>query len=177
MTFTVFKVVAVFCGLFALARGQSTNVQRCLISRGGLPLNTHVHGCTTPPCLLPQLQDAVIDVIFEAPRTINNMTTLATATLNFIVEVTIPLDLQENSVTCNFLTNAACPIQQGENIRYRLNMFIESFFPVNTVATVEFRVRDNEVGDDIWCTRVPIRIQPPQSAAASDSIPALLTAE
>ncbi|XP_052738871.1 uncharacterized protein LOC112056159 [Bicyclus anynana] len=177
MMFTVFKVVAIFCGLFALARGQSTDVHRCLISKGILPLNAHVHGCTTPPCLLPQLQDVVIDVIFEAPRTISNMTTLATAILNFIIEVDFPYDLQANSVTCNFFTNTFCPVLQGEIVQYRLNMFIESVFPVNTVATVEFKVRDNEAGEDIWCVRVPIRILPPQPAAASDSLPALLTAE
>ncbi|XP_069356704.1 uncharacterized protein [Maniola hyperantus] len=133
-----------------------------ILHSGDLPLNVLVHGCGEPPCLLPQLQDAVIDVIFRAPRTISNMTTFATATVNIIIDMTVPYDLGEYAKTCNFFTNTWCPILEGEIVKYRLKMYIERFFPVNTFATAEFMIVDNDRnGELIWCIRLPIRITPP----------------
>ncbi|XP_050353425.1 uncharacterized protein LOC126775490 [Nymphalis io] len=147
----------VLCALVAFVRGQTTVVDKCIINEGDLPIHQYVEGCTTPPCLLPQLQDVVINVVFRASRTIRSMRTLATASVNFGVNIDIQYDLGANAVTCNFLTNTYCPVIKDEVIQYTLKMYIEPLFFVGTSATVEFRV----VGDNsepLWCLRLAIRI-------------------
>ncbi|CAH2229495.1 uncharacterized protein LOC120628257 [Pararge aegeria] len=161
----MFRLIVVFCAVLVVARAQTTKVNQCINSRGPLPINAYVQGCAEPPCQLPQLQNVVIDVIFRAPRTITNMTTLASASFNFIIGVSIPYDLGENSKTCNFFTNSFCPIREGEVVQYRLQMFIESFFVVGTLANAEFRIVDNDRNREvIWCIRLPIQITPPLPA-------------
>ncbi|PZC78635.1 NPC intracellular cholesterol transporter 2-like [Helicoverpa armigera] len=148
----------VFCALVALV-SANTQVSRCVNHSGALPDSTNIEGCTRPPCVLPQLQDAVIHLNFRAPRAIRSMRTLATAYLGVIP---IPYDLGQNSVTCNFLTNANCPVSANQSLRYTLRMPIEPFFPVGTQVTVEFRVVDQDNGA-VVCLRVPIRIAPPRA--------------
>ncbi|CAH0713525.1 unnamed protein product, partial [Brenthis ino] len=148
----VLSVLIVFVGC------QTTQVSRCLFYNADLPMNAYVEGCIVPPCLLPQGQDAVINVIFRAPRIIKNMKTLASASLLGITP--IEHDLEENAITCNFLTNTYCPLLPDEVVQYKLKMFIETFFPVNLPVIVEFRVAD-ENDDLLWCLRLNIRIAPP----------------
>ncbi|GBP92350.1 hypothetical protein EVAR_65140_1 [Eumeta japonica] len=147
---------------FAVAvHADTTSVQTCTSNPGDLPLNTYIVGCVTPPCELPQLQDAVINIIFRADRVLNNMRTLATAYLSVgIVTIPINYDLQENAITCHFLTNTYCPVLEGEVVQYTLNMFIMEIFPVGTSVTVEFRVVD-EAGQPVLCIRMPITVTPP----------------
>ncbi|XP_047538566.1 NPC intracellular cholesterol transporter 2 [Vanessa atalanta] len=130
-----------------------------VINEGDLPINQHVEGCITPPCLLPQLQDVVINVVFRATRTSRSMRTLATASVNFGITIDIEYDLGPNAVTCNFLTNTYCPVLKDEVIQYTLKMYIEPLFIVGTAATVEFRVV-GETNEPLWCLRIPIRIVP-----------------
>ncbi|GBP92353.1 hypothetical protein EVAR_65143_1 [Eumeta japonica] len=147
---------------FAVAvHADTTSVQTCTVNQGALPLNTYIVGCVTPPCDLPQLQDAVINIIFRADRVLNNMRTLATAYLTIgIITIPINYDLQENAITCDFLTNTYCPVLEGEVVQYILNMFIMEFFPVGTEATLEFRVTDGD-NQMVFCIRLDIRITPP----------------
>uniref|UniRef100_A0A2A4JDD2 MD-2-related lipid-recognition domain-containing protein n=1 Tax=Heliothis virescens TaxID=7102 RepID=A0A2A4JDD2_HELVI len=97
------------------------------------------------------------------------MTTLATAYLTTILgTVPIPYGLGENAVTCNFLTNTYCPVVGGEVIQYTLNMYIESFFPVDTQAAIEFRIVDDS-NSPVMCIRVPIRIAAPLTFSERNS--------
>ncbi|CAH0758381.1 unnamed protein product [Diatraea saccharalis] len=146
----------VFLATILVVRGQSTAVNRCNVFPGELPLNVYIEGCVTPPCRLPQLQDAVLNIVFRAPRAMQSMTTLATAFLGIIP---VPYPLGDNAVTCNFLQNSSCPVVEGEILIYQLRMYIEPFFPVGTQATVEFRVVDQNNSAFI-CIRVPILIVP-----------------
>ncbi|XP_046963957.1 uncharacterized protein LOC124532888 [Vanessa cardui] len=149
----------VLCALIAFVKGETTSVDRCVINEGDLPINQHVEGCTEPPCLLPQLQDVVINVVFRAPRTYRSMRTLATASVNFGITIDLEYDLGANAVTCNFLTNTYCPILKDEVVQYTLKMYIEPLFFVGTSAIVEFRVV-GEANEPVWCIRIPIRIVP-----------------
>ncbi|OWR52407.1 ecdysteroid-regulated protein [Danaus plexippus plexippus] len=136
------------CNVGPIVRGQASN--------GSLPINAYVVGCTEPPCSLPQNQDVVIRVVFKAPRILHDMKTKVVAFLG--IAVNYPLG--QNEVTCNFLTNADCPVLEGEIVEYSLRMFIEPFFPTVPV-TIEFRVEDSDAVP-VWCIRLPIVIVRPQ---------------
>ncbi|XP_053617621.1 uncharacterized protein LOC128679412 [Plodia interpunctella] len=161
----MFRLV-VFCALLVGIHGQTTQVSTCTSHIGDLPLNTYIEGCDSPPCILPQLQDVVMHIVFRAPRTMRTMTTLATAYLSGnIITIPIPYDLGENSITCNFLNNSYCPVLEGEVLQYTLKMFIEEFFPVGTSAPIEFRVVGETNSDPVFCIRVPIIIAPAVDSA------------
>ncbi|XP_072934711.1 uncharacterized protein [Epargyreus clarus] len=156
----MFRFVVLLCAV-SLVLGQTTQVSQCTNHGGELPMNTYIEGCAVPPCLLPQLEDAVISMIFRAPRLLRSMRTLATAYLNMgLITVPIPYNLGENAITCNFLTNTYCPVLAGEVVQYTLRMFIESTFPVGTAANIEFRVVD-ESNLPLLCIHLAIRVEPP----------------
>ncbi|XP_045770932.1 uncharacterized protein LOC123871273 [Maniola jurtina] len=159
--------IVVFCVFAVVVEGwaHTTTVNRCIHSGGQPPLNAFVHGCTNPPCLLPQLDDLIVDVTFATPRNISEMTTLLTASFNIGgMQLNVPVDLGQNARTCNFLTlPPTCPIQSGENAQYRFKWRIEPFIAVGTQANVELSVVDNDRNNEvIWCIRLPIRILPPE---------------
>ncbi|CAH2093534.1 unnamed protein product [Euphydryas editha] len=158
--------IILLCGLFAFARSQTTTVSQCILQESELPINQYVHGCITPPCLLPQLQDAVIDVVFRAPRNIRSMSTRATANV-FGININYPL--ADAADTCRFLTNTYCPLLNGEIVQYTLNMYIESFFPAGISTTIEFRVVD-EREDTLWCIRLPVTITSPVTARLEQTL-------
>ncbi|XP_041972310.1 uncharacterized protein LOC121728236 [Aricia agestis] len=145
--------------LLVCARAQSTAVSRCVNNAGDLPINTQVSGCVTPPCQLPQLTMAEIDIIFRAPRTIRSMGTFARASLLLgsfeAPAISYPLGAAE--ITCDYITNTYCPLMEGEVVQYRLNMFIEAFFPIGTNANVEFFAAD-ENSQPVFCLRMAIGI-------------------
>ncbi|XP_050552952.1 uncharacterized protein LOC118274887 [Spodoptera frugiperda] len=152
----MYRFVVSFSALLALAAANTTQVSQCQHTQAPLPSNTYIQGCTSPPCALPQLQDAIVDMEFVAPRLLTNMRTLATV---YILggSLALPFDLGANSETCNHLTNASCPVAAGQTLGYTLRMFIEAFFPVGTEVTVEFRIVDQS-NAPVVCARVPIRI-------------------
>ncbi|CAH2093533.1 unnamed protein product [Euphydryas editha] len=153
----MFRIV-VLCTLFVIVHSQVTSVSQCVVNPADLPIHQYVHGCLTPPCLLPQGQDIVVDVVFRAPHTIRRMRTLAKALITIFGSTTeINYPLGNNEVTCNFLTNTYCPVLAGEVVQYTLKMFIETWFPADFPVTVEFRVVDDKE-DAIWCIRVPISV-------------------
>ncbi|CAD0250237.1 unnamed protein product [Spodoptera exigua] len=154
------RVVAYVCALLALAHGQTTNVNQCTFHSGPLPIHTYIEGCVTPPCVFPQVQDAVVNIKFRAPRAVQSMTTHATAFLS-IIPIFYPLG--EAAQTCNYLTNSSCPLEEGEEVQYSLNMFIEPAFPAGTSLPIEFRIVDDN-NNNLVCIRVPIRIAPPVSS-------------
>ncbi|XP_050552951.1 uncharacterized protein LOC118274808 [Spodoptera frugiperda] len=157
----MYRFVVSFSALLALAAANTTQVSQCQHTQAPLPSNTYIQGCTSPPCALPQLQDAIVDMEFVAPRDMTSMRTLATAYLRVgLVNLPIPYDLGANSETCNHLTNASCPVAAGQTLGYTLRMFIEAFFPVGTEVTVEFRIVDQS-NAPVVCVRVPIRIVSP----------------
>ncbi|RVE40259.1 hypothetical protein evm_015091 [Chilo suppressalis] len=98
-------------------------------------------------------------------RTMQSMSTLATAFLGFLP---VPYPLGDNAVTCNFLQNSFCPVLEGEVLIYKLNMFIESFMPVGTSASVEFRIVDQN-SSPVMCIRVPIQIVPPVNSRSNST--------
>ncbi|RVE49122.1 hypothetical protein evm_006243 [Chilo suppressalis] len=157
--------VVVLLAAILTVRAQTTAVSRCTVFSGALPLNVNIEGCETPPCRLPQLQDAVINVVFRAPRTMQSMSTLATAFLGFLP---VPYPLGDNAVTCNFLQNSFCPVLEGEVLIYKLNMFIESFMPVGTSASVEFRIVDQN-NSAVMCIRVPIQVVAPVNSRSNST--------
>ncbi|XP_047033068.1 uncharacterized protein LOC124639669 [Helicoverpa zea] len=162
------RAVILFCVVLAV-RGQTTDVSQCTANPGPLPINAYIAGCGAPPCNLPQLQDAVINIIFRAPNTIRTMRTLAVAYIpSPLGNIPFPYGLGDNAETCNFLTNTYCPVVQGEVIQYTLRMYIESFFPVDTQVSIEFRIVD-EANSPVMCIRVPIRITAPETFGARNS--------
>ncbi|XP_059048213.1 uncharacterized protein LOC131843556 [Achroia grisella] len=160
-----------FSAVLAVAYGQTTPVSQCTSNAGVLPINTYIEDCYDPPCLLPQLEYVVIHIAFRAPRTMRSMRTLATAYLSVIggIAIPVPYDLQENAVTCNFLTNTYCPVLESEVVLYTLHMFIESFMPVDTSAAIEFRVVDQSDNTPVFCLRTNIRVTPPLGKAIASS--------
>ncbi|KAF9408346.1 hypothetical protein HW555_011935 [Spodoptera exigua] len=157
----MYRFIALFSALLALAAANTTQVSQCVHHQGALPRNTHIQGCTRPPCALPQLRDAIVNMEFVAPRRMTSMRTLATAYMRVgSATVPVPYDLGANSVTCNHLTNASCPVSSGQTLRYALRIFIEAFFPVGTEVTVEFRIVDQS-NSPVVCVRVPLRIVSP----------------
>ncbi|KPI99082.1 hypothetical protein RR46_10400 [Papilio xuthus] len=164
------RIVVFLCVAAAAVTAQTTSVTQCSRNPGELPLNAHVEGCLTPPCLLPQLQDAVINVVFHTPRVLRSMTTRATALLQ-LGAITLPVEynLAENADTCRFLTNTYCPLLAGEVVSYTLRMFIEPFFPVGTSLNIEFRVVDDSE-EPVWCIRMPIQIVAPLVARSAPAI-------
>ncbi|XP_026313490.1 uncharacterized protein LOC113225400 [Hyposmocoma kahamanoa] len=150
--------------VFAAANAQ-TDISRCIVNSGELPDFVEVVGCTSTPCLLPQLEYAEINMRFRAPYTMVSMRTLATYYLHVgPTLVPVPYDLAENSFTCNFLTGANCPVLQGEVLSYRLRIFMESFLPVGTQATLEIRIVNVLNSNSFVCIRFPFRVEPPLPA-------------
>ncbi|CAK1589938.1 unnamed protein product [Parnassius mnemosyne] len=149
----------------ALAIAEGTNVARCIHHAGALPASTRIEGCNNPPCVLPQLRDAVIHMTFRAPRNMQSMRTLATA---YVGSVPVPYDLGNNANTCNHLTNTRCPVNSGTNVQYTLRMYIDRWFPVGTSVTVEFRIVDQS-NNPVVCIRVPITISRPNRMIAGES--------
>ncbi|GBP35455.1 hypothetical protein EVAR_94908_1 [Eumeta japonica] len=112
---TMLTKLVLSCALFG-HRLRLQHQRRSTANPGDLPLNTYVEGCRDPPCQLPQLQDAVINVQFRAPRPLATLRTLATAYLRIgLISIPINYDLQEHSETCQFLTNAQCPLAEGSS--------------------------------------------------------------
>ncbi|KOB70754.1 Niemann-Pick type C2 protein Npc2-t01 [Operophtera brumata] len=147
----------VFCSLLSVVFADI--VSQCRNNAGSLPISTEVVGCSSSPCRLPQLEDAVINIKFKAPRDSTSLRTLATAYLGFIP---IPYDLGANSNACNGLGNAQCPVNVDQELDYALRMYIEPFFPVGTTTTVEFRVVD-DTNAAAFCVRMPIVIAAPRN--------------
>ncbi|CAH2986451.1 unnamed protein product [Chilo suppressalis] len=162
-TVNMLRVVVLLAAILTV-RAQTTAVNRCTVFSGALPLNVYIEGCETPPCRLPQLQDAVIDIVFRAPRPMQSMTTLATAFLGILP---VPYPLGDNAVTCNFI-QSSCPVREGEILTYQLKMFIESFMPVGTSASVEFRIVDQN-NSAVMCIRVPIQVVAPVSSRSNST--------
>ncbi|CAG9126457.1 unnamed protein product [Plutella xylostella] len=153
-----YTIVALLCAAAAVDAElyyNSTAVTRCTrSSRAELPMNVYIQGCVDPPCSLTQLKDAEMDVVFQAPRYLEDMETLATAYLGI---VPIPYPLGQDSFTCNNLVNSYCPLLEGEVLKYKLKLYIEEFMAVGVSANIEFRVRERG-GADLFCFRTNIRI-------------------
>ncbi|CAG4917639.1 unnamed protein product [Colias eurytheme] len=156
--------VIFFCAVLALAKGQSTPVEQCNTGYGDPPINAYLEGCTTMPCRVPLGENAVIDVVFESPRTIRSMKTVARASLG---PIAFNYTLGENEVTCNNLENTYCPLQKGEIVQYTLRMFIEPVFPTIGVQ-VDFLVEDEDQ-IPLWCIRIRIQVVDSQVKRISNS--------
>ncbi|CAH0595219.1 unnamed protein product [Chrysodeixis includens] len=146
----------VLLSVAAVISGQSTPVNQCTHNSGPLPIHAYIEGCDSLPCDLPQLQDAVIHMIFRAPETIHRMRTFATAILPPLPAFNYPLF--SNGETCNFLTNTYCPVVKGEVIQYTLRMYIQPSFQVGVQPEIEFMINDHDRNKEITCIRVPLRI-------------------
>ncbi|KAJ8711188.1 hypothetical protein PYW07_008430 [Mythimna separata] len=152
------RAVVLLCAILALTEGRTTQFSQCTGSFSGLlPINAYLAGCDLPPCVLPQGQDALVNIVFRAPHNILSMRTVAMAYLSFIP---IPYDLGEKAITCNYLANTYCPLVRDEVVMYTLNMPIEEFMPVGTQLPVEFRVMDDN-NRAIMCIRAVVRVAPP----------------
>ncbi|XP_049879197.1 NPC intracellular cholesterol transporter 2-like [Pectinophora gossypiella] len=156
------RVLAVSSLIVLGAAQGSSNVAQCVRNEGELPLSTFVRGCQGSPCLLPQNEELVIDMVFKAPRLITEMRTLATVFMG-ILPIIFPLE--ENSVTCNFLTNTYCPIVEDTIVHYILRLPISAVFPIGTSVIVEFHVVDltTSPNQPLLCIRVPVSIVPPNN--------------
>ncbi|XP_037974647.2 uncharacterized protein LOC119693864 [Plutella xylostella] len=138
---------------------NSTAVSRCTESSGAaLPLHVLVAGCAAPPCRLPQLQHAELDIVFQAPRYVETMETVATA---YFLGQSTEYPLGPDAATCAGLLNSYCPVLRGEVLRYKLRLFIERFMFVGVRADIEFKVREAG-GEDLFCFRTGIQVVRPQ---------------
>ncbi|KAG6458933.1 hypothetical protein O3G_MSEX011133 [Manduca sexta] len=95
------------------------------------------------------------------------MRTLATAE---VIPLPVPIDypLEERAVTCNFLTNTFCPLQETEVVQYTLKMFIESIFYAGIRANIEFRIVDQD-NQPVMCLRAGIVIVRGNNARAANT--------
>ncbi|CAG4917629.1 unnamed protein product [Colias eurytheme] len=141
-----------FVPLIAYVAGQTTQVERCPPGDGDLPINIYLEGCTTMPCTLRREEDAIINVVFKAPRTIRSMKTFAR--VPFFNIPSYPLG--ENAATCNHLQNTYCPLQKEEVVQYQLRMYIENYFITFFPVSVDFFVKDSAKNSTIWCATVRI---------------------
>ncbi|KAH9631831.1 hypothetical protein HF086_011079 [Spodoptera exigua] len=64
----MYRFIVLLSALLALAAANTTQVSQCVHHQGALPRNTHIQGCTRPPCALPQLRDAVVNMEFVARK-------------------------------------------------------------------------------------------------------------
>ncbi|KAJ2950570.1 hypothetical protein O0L34_g8816 [Tuta absoluta] len=151
----MWRLIVVSCFLAVVSSQESTQVAQCTQHNAPLPVNVHIEGCDTTPCLLPQLQDVVMHIVFRAPRTIPRLRTMVRA---YILNIPIPYPLGDEAETCNFLTNSYCPVLENEVVQYTLRMYIEPIFPVGVAPTLEFFVEDPGTSALLFCIRVPIRI-------------------
>ncbi|XP_073948858.1 uncharacterized protein [Choristoneura fumiferana] len=136
-------------------------ISECINNAGPLPLAARVTGCTGTPCVLPQLEDVPIDIIFRAVHTTVSMSTTATAFFSFgTMQLPIPFELSEKSVTCNYLINSTCPVKTGSILLYTLDFFVDPVFPIGSGTTIEFTVWGDHQ-DAMMCFRVPLTVQSP----------------
>lgn len=67
-------------------------------------------------------------------RSTSAMTTTAVAYLSLMgISIPVPYDLAEKSITCNYLVDSSCPVNDGDILLYTLNFHIESLFPVVSI--------------------------------------------
>ncbi|KAE8736683.1 hypothetical protein FOCC_FOCC017861 [Frankliniella occidentalis] len=99
----------------------------------GLPRGTKAHdpialrikGCTKQPCQVEKGSVAVMEVDFEVGWDVTQLDVVVTA---YALGTVINFPLKQKNA-CMSLTNAECPLDQYEEITYRLQLDIDSKYP------------------------------------------------
>ncbi|XP_072934061.1 uncharacterized protein [Epargyreus clarus] len=149
----MFRIFVILAAVLALTNGQIVN--SCSRNPGALPLTTVVEGCSSAPCSAHSNRAVNIRMTFRAPRRLNDMATLATGYMN-VGGMVIPMqvNLGSGANTCNNLTNARCPVNQGDLVNYTLR-FTAAGIPMMHNMQFEFRIVDH---GPMICVMIPMRV-------------------
>ncbi|XP_037951245.1 NPC intracellular cholesterol transporter 2-like [Teleopsis dalmanni] len=140
--------------VFALA--NATNVQKCKKGEP-FPLSVDIKGCQEEPCDIVRGSTAVMDVHFVSPKdNVKKLTAKITATA---LGITTPYELPESeaNVCKNLLNGASCPLDEGEDVIYQLNFYIDYIYPKIPVK-VEVSLVDEDK-ESFACFAVDIKVK------------------
>ncbi|KAE8738308.1 hypothetical protein FOCC_FOCC016208 [Frankliniella occidentalis] len=89
------------------------------------PIALRIKGCTKQPCQVEKGSVAVMEVDFEVGWDVTQLDVVVTA---YALGTVINFPLKQKNA-CMSLTNAECPLDQYEEITYRLQLDIDSKYP------------------------------------------------
>ncbi|KAK7789643.1 hypothetical protein R5R35_007709 [Gryllus longicercus] len=111
----------VFLAFVAIA--TATPFKSC--KNGLAPVYVDIPGCDSLPCKFIRGRDIAADVDFLIDHTVSTLNTKVMATsLGVTIEYPLP-----DPNACNGLTNSECPLKDGEEVIYHLEMPILSIYP------------------------------------------------
>ncbi|XP_065359635.1 NPC intracellular cholesterol transporter 2-like [Calliphora vicina] len=147
-------IIVVFISFVALS--AATNVKRCKNGQP-FPLSVEVEGCTEPPCDVIKGTTAVMDVHFVGTK--NDIRSLNAKVLATALGITVPYELPEDvaDVCSNLLDGATCPIGKDEDVVYKFNFHVDSYYPEIPVA-VQVSLND-ENDESVACFICDIKVK------------------
>ncbi|KAE8738310.1 hypothetical protein FOCC_FOCC016210 [Frankliniella occidentalis] len=113
------------------------------------PIALRIKGCAKQPCLIEKGSVAVMEVDFEVGWDVTQLDVAVTA---YALGTVVNFPLKQKNA-CMSLTNAECPLDQYEEITYKLELDIDSNYP-NISPAVEIALQD-ESKKTMMCFRLP----------------------
>ncbi|XP_037955976.1 NPC intracellular cholesterol transporter 2 [Teleopsis dalmanni] len=148
--------------IFCFTIVTATTVKQCKKGQP-FPLNVTINDCEEPPCNIVKGTTAIMDMHFVSTKdNIRKLTAKVSATT---LGLTVPYDLPEevSDVCSNLLYGAICPIDETEDVVYRLNFYIDYLYPeISVKVEVSLMDEDNE---SVACFNVDIKVKKGASAA------------
>ncbi|XP_026293710.1 NPC intracellular cholesterol transporter 2-like [Frankliniella occidentalis] len=118
------------------------------------PIALRIKGCTKQPCQVEKGSVAVMEVDFEVGWDVTQLDVVVTA---YALGTVINFPLKQKNA-CMSLTNAECPLDQYEEITYRLQLDIDSKYPSISLAA-EVALQDK--GKTMMCFRANLQVVDP----------------
>ncbi|XP_058836821.1 NPC intracellular cholesterol transporter 2-like [Topomyia yanbarensis] len=129
-----------FLPAIVLAGGDVVATRACSEGRP-VPQEVRVDNCPSVPCELPRGADANMEMDFQAPF---DATTLTTRIMATALGVTGPFELPaDRARACDWLIGSQCPVSQGEDVTYNLQMPVLRIYP-RISLTIEVSLVDEE---------------------------------
>ncbi|XP_026293781.1 NPC intracellular cholesterol transporter 2 homolog a-like [Frankliniella occidentalis] len=119
------------------------------------PIALRIKGCAKQPCLIEKGSVAVMEVDFEVGWDVTQLDVAVTA---YALGTVVNFPLKQKNA-CMSLTNAECPLDQYEEITYKLELDIDSNYP-NISPAVEIALQD-ESKKTMMCFRVNLQVVDP----------------
>ncbi|XP_058457520.1 NPC intracellular cholesterol transporter 2-like [Malaya genurostris] len=134
----MFRNILVIALLPAIAfAGDVVETRACSNDRP-VPREVRVDNCPSVPCELVRGTDANMEMDFTAPF---DATTLSTQVVATALGVTGPFELPDDRArACDWLIDK-CPVSQGEDLTYNLQMPVSNIYPRISV-TIEVSLVD-----------------------------------
>ncbi|XP_053685938.1 NPC intracellular cholesterol transporter 2-like [Sabethes cyaneus] len=121
------KFLAITLLPLALASAGDVVQTRACSNNRPVPREVRVDNCPTLPCELPRGTDANMEMDFQAPFDAATLTTRIMATA---LGVTAPFELPaDRARACDWLIGSRCPVSQGEDVTYNLQMPVLRIYP------------------------------------------------